>query len=812
MSVEAIAAPEGHDMRAAEAETEADPVLGARPDLYSWQGEALRAWRRHGYRGVVEAVTGSGKTRVGIAAAHQALAQGIKVLIVVPTKELRLQWLATLKRSFRGVRFGSLGDGHEDSFDSCDVLVAIVNSAATRRTLQRRRAGLLIADECHRYGAPYFRTALQESYTWRLGLTATYQRRDDFGSDQLGEYFGSVVYTMWYPQALAAGIIAPFDIALAGVQFDPAEQLRYDELSEAISSDNVSLRTYLEELGLMGREEFMDAVVRISEDPSSGPAQFVAKRYLSALSERQQLLANTAAKVRALATLAPAVRASGKSLVFGHSQESARTAKHVLGEAGVAADCVMSGMPKVERLRAMSGFRDGRLQALAAPRVLDEGVDVPEADLAVVTSGTSQERQMIQRLGRVIRKKPDGGAGRLVYLYVQGTIEDPAMKEEFLPSVLPYARRTGYFDVTGDVEALLAFLSPDDRRASDGHGHRTPGPNPDDSDLQTPRTSGEPVVIDFTDEEAPPERISGGRPVTTDAVKDYLKSLGRHPLLKDEEQADCAERIEAGLYAEHILETRRPETRREIRELRYVVRDGEAAFDTMVQSNMRLVVSIAKRYTHRLRSLDFLDVIQEGMFGLITAVKHFDHRYGTKFSTYATWWVRQSIQRAIDRSDRPIRLPVHVEERLVLVRRSEGELERAGRPTDAATVSETSEVPEEELRRLFHWRQSVLSLDLLFYDGNSWVEFGSQLHCSEDPTLEDLFDHRYRRSAVHEALDTLGPRPAEVLAQRFGLADGRDKTLEEIGRLYGVTRERIRQIEKKALTELGEMDHLAGYL
>jgi RNA polymerase primary sigma factor len=258
--------------------------------LYAWQQEALKAWHGNARRGVVEAVTGSGKTRVGIAAAFEAVRQGIKVLILVPTAELQRQWLASLQRDLPKARRGALGDGRLDSLDHVDILVAIVHSASSRHTLRSHKAGLIIADECHRYAAPMFTGALQEGYAWRLGLTATYERSDGEHENLLTPYFGGVIYSLWYDRALKDGVIAPFDIALVGVDLTPSEQVDYEEFSNTMSEAARNLESYA---GIPRRpfHQFIAAVATLAGSDSPSREATIARQFMRAMSSRLTLLA-----------------------------------------------------------------------------------------------------------------------------------------------------------------------------------------------------------------------------------------------------------------------------------------------------------------------------------------------------------------------------------------------------------------------------------------------------------------------------------------------------------------------------------------
>ena len=486
----------------------------------------------------------------------------------------------------------------------------------------------------------------------------------------------------------------------------------------------------------------------------------------------------------------------------------------------------MSGMKKADRIEALEGFRSGRLKALSAPRVLDEGVDVPEADLAIITSATRTERQTVQRLGRVIRKKPNGGIGRLAYLYVVGTTEDPYQQTNFLPSVVPHASRTRKFLLPRDERGLLAFLQPEQPSTLSAPGDTAqehaetavqgpplPVPSDDGRPDAAPEAEApsEPAVIvklaeEEDDDELPPRLTTPG--ATDDPVKDWLKQIGRRPLLKAGEEKELAQWIEAGVYAHHLIDSGTVESRKRIRELREVSREGARALEVFITSNLRLVVSLAKRYTGR--GLPFLDLIQEGNVGLIRAVQKFDFRRGEKFSTYATWWIRQAIGRAMDDQIRLIRYPVHLEEKIRRMNYTKRRLPEADRsnPREVAFMADLTEEEVPELERLS--RTKVYSLDVTYQTDSGPGLLAELIGLDAPELLDELIQHHDMRVMVHAALDRRSPREAAILARRFGLADGREWTLQEIGDQEGVTRERIRQLEKAALDALRTDAELRG--
>ncbi|WP_287931450.1 sigma-70 family RNA polymerase sigma factor [Arthrobacter sp.] len=790
--------------------TAAPPCIPAAEDyafLYPWQQEALDAWHNNARRGVIEAVTGSGKTRLGVAAAHEAVRQGVKVLILVPTAELQSQWLATFRRDFPSAATGALGNGRTDSLDDVDVLVAIVHSAATRDTLREHKAGLLIADECHRYAAPLFSAALGHGYNWRLGLTATYERNDGGHVETLSPYFGGVVFTLWYDRALRDRVIAPFDIALVGVELTAAERARYDELSATMAD----AARYLKQYAGVARSPFpafIAAVAALASSVSLTAESGLARKYMKAMSSRLSLLADTRTKGWALAALRNAVSSSGGTLIFTQTQASARSAQGIFRALGCTANAIYSGMSSGERRQGLAGFATRDAQVLAAPRILDEGVDVPEADLGIIVAANRSQRQLVQRLGRVIRRKVDGRAGRLVVLYAKGTVEDPAVQgEEFLGRVLPFARRHASFEIATDIAAIEDFLRyPNSHvalagcalvgRTDAGETRGTGGPA---SSVPTEPLFGLP---EYDDDGEPCEVLSPFDGLSDDIVADYLRRIGSFPLLSAVEEVDLAQEIEAGLLAAHKIAARIVTSRRELRELEAVSRAGRAAMETFLNCNLRLVVSIAKR--HQGQGMDFIDLIAEGNQGLLRAVQKFDYTRGFKFSTYATWWIRQATARALADQARTIRLPVHFVDEVNKLQAVSAELAvRLDRDPTAVELAAELGTDVVGVRKILRLSQYVFSLDVEVPDGRGGTEtLGEQLYDPADPSPCDVVSVRSRASAIHAVLDTLSEREAGVVAMRFGLTDGEPKTLEEIGLVYGVTRERIRQIESKTLAKL----------
>lgn len=405
------------------------------PSPREWQQEAIEAWQAAGRRGVVEAVTGTGKTTVGIMAAADAAARGLRIMIIVPGLDLLDQWYRKLTSELPALAVGRFCGDYKDSLRNHQIVVSTVQSARRRRMLPAGMSGLLVADEVHRYGAQSFARALEDEFDERLGLTATYEREDKGIQNHLAPYFkpnsrrhrvkGEVVAHCDYARGLEDGILANFRVGLLGVSFTPDEQDEYQELDEQARR----ARGYLinghncpaEPFG-----EFMKAVTALSEgnnDDRQGTGR--ARQYLNAFSKRRALLADCHHKLTALQTLSLVLSAADRAIVFTETVQSAKQAAILLRHLGVNAEDYTSELSRKERKERLNHFRIGRTRVLAAPKVLDEGIDVPEADVGIIVAASRSRRQMIQRMGRIIRPKTDGRCATFFVLYVRETAEDP---------------------------------------------------------------------------------------------------------------------------------------------------------------------------------------------------------------------------------------------------------------------------------------------------------------------------------------------------------------------------------------------------
>ena len=323
----------------------------------------------------------------------------------------------------------------------------------------------------------------------------------------------------------------------------------------------------------------------------------------------------------------------------------------------------------------------------------------------------------------------------------------------------------------------------------------------EEAKLEGELTEDQGFTLSEADDADEPEQQVMAAGATADPVKDYLKQIGKVALLNAEQEVELAKRIEAGLFAdEKINEEHSKVKANQADDFEWIAEDGRRAKNHLLEANLRLVVSLAKRYTGR--GMLFLDLIQEGNLGLIRAVEKFDYTKGYKFSTYATWWIRQAITRAMADQARTIRIPVHMVEVINKLARVQRQmLQDLGRePTPEELARELDMTPEKVVEVQKYGREPISLHTPLGEDGDS--EFGDLIEDSEAVVPADAVSFTLLQEQLHDVLDTLSEREAGVVSMRFGLTDGQPKTLDEIGKVYGVTRERIRQIESKTMSKL----------
>ena len=425
--------------------------------LYRWQFEALISWLRCGRRGIVEAVTGAGKTNVALVAAADANRRGLFVLVVVPSRVLMNQWAFRLVQALPGCRIGRLGDNFSDGVKGCDVLVTTRHSASTRRPVPPTEAGgLIIADECHGFGGKTLRQSLIHDYQERLGLTATLERSDQAVENTLLPYFGGVCYRYGFGLAIAEGVCAEPRVAFVAVPLASEERIEYD----AIETSLVQARQVLRAIPDMPQGSFSAFLIAVSHlaEHDAGPNGKAAVTYLEAFSRRREIVATSRTKYEVLSRFAPLIKQAAGSLLF---TQTVKAANHVINRLDplLNIEIITGETSRSERERILHELRDGTIDAVAAPRVLDEGIDVPDANLGIVISASRTRRQMIQRMGRILRRKPLGSGARFVILFASDTLEDPRTDERdgFMEEIQDVAESSRIFG-PGDHERLTSFL------------------------------------------------------------------------------------------------------------------------------------------------------------------------------------------------------------------------------------------------------------------------------------------------------------------------------------------------------------------
>ena len=293
-----------------------------------------------------------------------------------------------------------------------------------------------------------------------------------------------------------------------------------------------------------------------------------------------------------------------------------------------------------------------------------------------------------------------------------------------------------------------------------------------------------------------------------DLVGMYLDEIGRTPLLGAAQEVELSTRIEAGVFAERLLAEGQTAAGATQDELRALAADGQRAKDVFIRSNLRLVVSVARRYQRS--ALPLLDLIQEGNAGLVRAVEKFDFGKGYKFSTYATWWIRQAIARSIADQSRTIRLPAHLVEELTRIRRVQREMSKElGREAELAEIAAELDTPESRIRDVLDWARDPVSLEMTVDDGET--QFGDLVEDANADSPEDAILARLHREELDALINRLDDRTASIIRSRYGMEDGHERTRTEVGIQHGLTRARIRQIETSGLAELRRIAGSNGF-
>jgi superfamily II DNA or RNA helicase len=396
-------------------------------ELRTWQLEALGNWIANERVGLVEAVTGTGKTVVGLTAIREVLVVGGVAVVLVPTRGLLDQWVKQIRQFLPSARVGEYTGGKKAEFaDGINVIVSTVQTFYSKPVLPRS-LGLLVADEVHRYGSREYSKAMRDEFKWRIGLSGSLYRNDDGVENFIEPYFGPVIKQYSYGEALSDDVVAPFSLALVGTEFTSREKSAFDEAQKACDDARKKL---VERFNYPGDWlDFFACVndaLRNSKD-DRGWDQEISEcgNYMKGFSEKRRILAEAKGKYDFVSSISDALSTRPGTLVFTETKVSADELAGTLIERGVPARSITSDHNDAERKQTLREFQDQRLAVLCAPRVLDEGIDVPESELAIIVATSKTKRQMIQRMGRVIRKKPDGRRARILILFVKGTSEDP---------------------------------------------------------------------------------------------------------------------------------------------------------------------------------------------------------------------------------------------------------------------------------------------------------------------------------------------------------------------------------------------------
>jgi RNA polymerase primary sigma factor len=442
-----------------------------------------------------------------------------------------------------------------------------------------------------------------------------------------------------------------------------------------------------------------------------------------------------------------------------------------------------------KKLESKKPAKKGSLKAVGSAPAGSELADEPRTGRSGAAVGKSAVGAATDLLADTPDDDPEDVALDDLEVVVEEELDPAADVEVVLPT-----------DVVLDLEAEEVVLTVGKKRTLDDVDESTFEPA-EEAKLEGELTEDEGFTLSEADDADEPEQQVMAAGATADPVKDYLKQIGKVALLNAEQEVELAKRIEAGLFAdEKINDDSHKVKASQVDDFDWIAEDGRRAKNHLLEANLRLVVSLAKRYTGR--GMLFLDLIQEGNLGLIRAVEKFDYTKGYKFSTYATWWIRQAITRAMADQARTIRIPVHMVEVINKLARVQRQmLQDLGRePSPEELARELDMTPEKVVEVQKYGREPISLHTPLGEDGDS--EFGDLIEDSEAVVPADAVSFTLLQEQLHDVLDTLSEREAGVVSMRFGLTDGQPKTLDEIGKVYGVTRERIRQIESKTMSKL----------
>ncbi len=393
-----------------------------------WQSKAIEAWKLNHGRGIVQAVTGTGKTFVATWILEKYINAGRRCLVVVPTITLLEQWRENLQLDLGLEITSMLGGTHGNGLDmSCPVTIGVVNSVSSHADSLADAFGFLVADECHRYAGNSFRHSLLPSCPHRLGLTATLERSDEGVEEVLRPYFDGVCFEYSYADAHNDGVIAPYNVMSLSVDLEPQEMKEYELLGETMQN---SSRQLVSSFGYP-LDSFGAFMQRATQATATWNREGqLAGTYLSSIQKRKKILSGTNTKLQAVPLLVEAAKEANKSIVFCETIDSAEKICAEFCNQGVGTAVYHSKLSSVEREKILERYQDDggddQVDCVVAVRSLDEGIDIPRIDCGIIVATTRQRRQMIQRMGRVVRLKPDGAGAAIIVLYAKNTAEDPS--------------------------------------------------------------------------------------------------------------------------------------------------------------------------------------------------------------------------------------------------------------------------------------------------------------------------------------------------------------------------------------------------
>ncbi len=404
---------------------------------YRWQSKAIDAWEKAGRTGIVEAVTGSGKTFVAIAIAKRVIDEGGKCLVIVPSITLFHQWRSELERHAKGDIRSMVGAGHGFRFDPNEqITLAVINSVAKRSYLRifNTNFDLIVVDECHRSGAPDFRKALLPQATMRLGLTATLERGDNGVDKFISPYFApskkrgderkAIVFDYGFKEAIKDKVVSKFVAITLTTWLSDEERLEYDRCGKEMKK---ARDTLVREHGFPQGKGFYSEIRKGNHSKDAG---ILISKYNSNMSDRRKILGGSAGKIQAAAKLSDLISSSQGAIVYCADIKACDHITRVLDDQGIDASAYHTKIDRQSQAQTIHRFKNNHLQCVVAVNMLDEGIDIPHANLAIILSSSRQKRQLIQRLGRILRKKDDDSGAALVICYADETSEDPYQENE----------------------------------------------------------------------------------------------------------------------------------------------------------------------------------------------------------------------------------------------------------------------------------------------------------------------------------------------------------------------------------------------